>query len=384
MLPRGLGAQLVSAPPGRRLIVNVDSPSGRHILEVPEEARVDDLIPSLVEVCEGGSDPAGWSLAPLGEATLAGAQTLGERGLFPGAVLVLVAPGQPAQDESRANVPTTSDLMRRLTAARRPSMRIPDVDRMSDADYIRSLDAAIAAPRFGGSAVVAMMSAHAGAGTSTVTFLLATLMSTLRKDEVGAVDARTQSAALSHWMAPESGLSAYTYRSLLDPRLSPEMVRMALVQVGRGLAILPAPFDQISKPVATEAAWGRVIEHLRHLHNFVILDCGAGFQHAVGLAALDNADQIVLVSKATPVDLDRLGPTIESIRGRGRAVVVVANQATERARAKRSPEGIQQVTLAYEPVYAKRLKTRGFSWSDAPYSWQESIRELAAVLIGSG
>jgi MinD-like ATPase involved in chromosome partitioning or flagellar assembly len=374
----------VSQSPRRRLLVNVDSPSGRHILEVPEDARIDDLVPSLVEACEGGSDPAGWSLAPLGEAILAGGQTLGERGLFPGAVLVLVAPGQPAQDEPKSNVPSTSDLVRRFTVGRAPSARMSDVGRMSDADYIRSLDAAIAAPRFGGSTVVAVMSAHAGAGTSTITFLLASLMSTLRTDEVGAVDARSQSAALSHWMAPESGLSAYTYRSLMDPQLSPEVVRMALVKVGRGLAILPAPFDQITKPVATEAAWGRIIEHLRHLHNIVILDCGAGFQHPAGRAALDHADQIVLVSKAIPGDLERLGPTIQSIRDRGRTVMVVANQATERARAKRSAQGLQEVTVAYEPLHAKRLKTRGFSWSDAPYSWQESIRELAAILIGSG
>jgi hypothetical protein len=41
------------------------------------------------------------------------------------------------------------------------------------------------------------------------------------------------------------------------------------------------------------------------------------------------------------------------------------------------------VTLVDDPAAADRLKTRGFSWTHAPASWQESIRELAAVLIGS-
>jgi hypothetical protein len=41
------------------------------------------------------------------------------------------------------------------------------------------------------------------------------------------------------------------------------------------------------------------------------------------------------------------------------------------------------VTIAYEKAPALRLKTRGFSWRQAPASWQESVRELAATLAGS-
>lgn len=377
----------------RRLAVNVDSLSGRHWLELPEDARVDDLLPSLVEVCEGGSDPAGWSLVPLGEAPLAGERKLGECGLFPGAMLALVAPVQAENAAPGADFLPVSELALRIKAtlqsigpiarlARAPQ-RIHSIDRMSDAGYLRLLDDAIAAPRSGASTVVAVMSANAGAGTTTVTVMLATLLSSLRSDQVAAVDACPQSGALSHWMAPESGLSEGTYSSLFEGPPTPEQVQAALVNVGRGLAILPAPSDQRTKPAADELAWGRLIQHLRHLHNIVILDCGAGFQRPVSRAALAAADQVVLVSKSTPSDLERLGPTIESIRQRGRTVAVVANLASQRARTKRSAAGVQQVTLAYEPLPAQRIKTRGFAWSDAPYSWQESMRELAAVLVGS-
>jgi MinD-like ATPase involved in chromosome partitioning or flagellar assembly len=374
----------------RRLLVNVDSPSGRHILEVPEDARMEDLIPSVVEACERGSDPAGWRLAPMGEAPLEDWQTLAERGLFPGAVLELVAPDEPGQAASAPSVPSASDLARKLRAkvqsfapTGQPWTGMPNIERMGDADYLRLLDAAIVTPTFGASTVVAVMSAHSGTGTTTISVLLATLVCTLRSDEVGVVDARPQSGALSHWMAPESGLSRDTYDTLFDPQLLPEQVRKALVKIGPNLAILPAPSDHSGKPAADQAAWGRLIEHLRHLHHIVIIDCGAGFQHAVSRAVLEAADQVVLVSKSTPGDLDRLGPTIESIRGQGRTVVVVSNHANQRARSTRSASGIQQVTLAHEPQAAQRLKTRGFSWSDAPYSWQEAIRELAAVLVGT-
>jgi MinD-like ATPase involved in chromosome partitioning or flagellar assembly len=366
----------------RRLLVSVDSPSGRHTLAVPEDARIEDLMPSLVEVCEGSSDSRGWSLAPMGEAPLAGEETLGRRGLFPGAVLVLAAPLQPADAEPEAYVPSASDLAQRLKARLQPSTDTPDIDRMSDADYLRFLENAIVAPRSGASTVVAVISAHAGRGTTTVTVLLATLLSTLRNDQVVAVDACPQSGALSHWIAPESGLAADSYRSLFEATLTPEQVQAALVRVGRGLALLPAPTDQRLEPAADEQAWVRLIQHLRHLSNFVILDCGAGFRRASTRAALSAADQVVLVSKSAPGEAAP-GRIIESLRGQGRTVAIVANQASKRARATTSNVGVQQLSLAFEPQPARRLRTRGFSWTDAPSSWQESIRELAAVLVGS-
>jgi MinD-like ATPase involved in chromosome partitioning or flagellar assembly len=366
----------------RRLLVSVDSPSGRHTLEVSEDARVEDLVPSLVEVCEGSSDSRGWSLAPMGEAPLRGEQTLGQHGLFPGAVLVLAAPAQAVDAEPEAYVLSVFDLARQLKGRLRPSTHMPDVDRMSEAEYLRFLEDAIVMPRSGASTVVAVLSAHAGRGTTTVTALLATLLSSLRADQVVAVDACPQSGALSHWMAPEKGLASDAYRSLFEPRLTPEQVRGALVRVGRGLAILPAPTDQRAEPTADEDGWVRLIQHLRHLSNIVILDCGAGFSRTINRAALGAADQVVIVSKSTPGE-SVSSRTIESLRRQGRTVAVVANQASRRMRAMRSGDGVQQLTLAYEPQAAQRLKTRGFAWSDAPSSWQESIRELAAVLAGS-
>ena len=347
----------------------MDSPSGRHLLDLPEDARVDDLVPGLVEVCEGRTDPAGWSLTPLGEAPLPGERTLGESGLYPGAVLVLTAPARPVLPEPalKAAVPAEAG---------------PQIDRLNGKAYRRMLDGAITAPGLGGSMVVAVMSAHSGAGTTTVTALLATLLNTLRREQVVAVDACPQSGALSHWMAPENGALGAVYDSLLDPAATPDQVLAALVKLGPGLSILPAPSDQRSNREAGPADWGRLIEHLRHMHNFVIVDCGAGFQRAVSRAALASADVVVLVGRSNPGELDRLSPTIESIRARGRTVIVVANQSSQRARASRSG-GVQEVSLAHEPQPATRLKTRGFSWSDAPDSWQEPMRELAAALVGT-
>jgi MinD-like ATPase involved in chromosome partitioning or flagellar assembly len=366
---------------GSRLAVTVESPSGRRLLDVPLDARMADLVPSLVEACEGGADPAGWTIAPLGEASLAGERTLGDSGLYPGALLLLVPPAEPLTPEPA--LPSASELARRLKAGVRPVDAMPQIDRMNATEYRHMLDGAITASGLGPSLVVAVMSAHAGAGTTTVCALAATLLSGLRRDQVVVVDACPQSGALSHWMAPDSGLSAATYGSLLEPGSTPEQVHAALVGIGAALAILPAPSDHHLKSSNERQGWATLIEHLRHLHHIVIVDCGAGFQRPVSQAALATADVVVLVSRSAPGDLDRLRPAIDSIRARGRTALVVANQAAHRARATRSAGGVQQVTLAHEPQPAHRLKTRGFSWSEAPDSWQEAIRELAAALIGS-
>jgi len=351
-----------------RLRVDVESPSGRHPLEVPEDALVDDLVPSLVEVCEGRVDGLGWKLAAKGGAPLPGTRTLRECGIFAGAVLVLVEP-EPLEDAEPEQVRVPSPAA--------------DVDRAGDASYIRALDGAIVTPRLRASNVIAVISDHPGAGATTVTVLLATMLGALRDDQVAAVDANAQAGAMSHWMAPDSSMSKDVYASLFRPNVTPEQVRGALVGVAPRLSILPGP-DKPSSAIAPGAAsWGRLIEHLRHLHNIVILDCGAGLQRAVSRASIDAADQVVLVTTPQLAKLDETGSIAESIQARGKAVVVVANQAPSRARSMRSTDGVQQVTVTYDPHHAKRLRTRGFTWPGAPVSWQVSVRELAAVLVGS-
>jgi MinD-like ATPase involved in chromosome partitioning or flagellar assembly len=352
-------------------------------LAVPEESRVEDLLPAIVQACEGRIDASGWKLAPKGEAPLEGSRTIRECGLFPGAVLVLSAPdiepAMPAPDATSVG----SDLAGRLKARLRPAEPAAAIDRAGEAAYLRLLEDAIVAARAGASTVVAILSVHPGVGTTTVTALLATLLSGLRGDRIAVVDANPDSGALSHWMSPDSGASGAGHGSLFGAAVRPDQVQDALVIAAPGLWVLPASADQAGARTADAAAWSRLIQHLRHLHNTVIVDCGAGVQRAACQAALDAADQVVLVYKPQAGQPDGIAPTIATIRGRGPTVVVVANQARRRARMTQSPDGVQQVTIAYEKEPAVRLKTRGFSWRQAPASWQEGVRELAAVLAGS-
>jgi MinD-like ATPase involved in chromosome partitioning or flagellar assembly len=135
---------------------------------------------------------------------------------------------------------------------------------------------------------------------------------------------------------------------------------------------------------AEPAAWGRVIEHLRHLHHVVVIDCGAGLRREAVQAAIGAADQVVLVARAEASDRENVEPALALLRKLAKPVVVVRNESRRRERTRRSAAGIQRVTLTFEPASATQLKRRGFDWSEAPAAWNEGVRELAALLVASG
>jgi Mrp family chromosome partitioning ATPase len=338
------------------MLVTVAGPSGRHSLSVLPNARVGDLLPGIVEVCEGRADPQGWRLKPQGAEVLSDQESLSSAGLFSGAILELIEPDRLDAIPAESGAPI-GKWMRQLL--QRPE-REPQIQAMGEAEYKRFLEQAIASRDISRSMVVAVMSTHPGAGTTTIAALLATLLGRLRSDAVAVADANTDSPALSHWLAPDAP------RPELGGEPTPEQVRAALVDTSDRVLVLAAPTGEVD--------WARLIEHLRHLHKIVVLDCPAGFRKPASRAALATADLVVLVTR--PAHRVRELPA-------ARTLVVVENQSPQRSRAFRSTARTQVVKVVDEPGAAGRLKTRGFLWSQAPPSWQESIRELAAVMVGS-
>ncbi len=340
-----------------RIVVSVQSGSGSHLLDLPDDARLEDLLPGIVKACEGGQESTGWTLAPQGEPALRPEQTLGEVGLFAGAVMLL-APPPPVV----------------VTPASPPP---PRLESMSEAEYRRTLDRAIQAP--GGnaaraSAVIAIAADHPGAGATTVTALLAMLFTAVRDERVAVVDANPESGALSQWLVPDAALRPDVYRSLFQRDVTPAAVSGALVGAGPRLAVLPSGVEATTQRNEDSAAWTRLIEHLRRLHHLVLLDCGAGLRRPAVQACLAAADQVVLVTRrAEPGDL-----------GMSKPLVLVVNQAARRSRTNRSGLGVPQVTLTLDTRSAALLKRGGFAWSQTPGAWQEAVRELAALLVASG
>jgi Mrp family chromosome partitioning ATPase len=339
-----------------RLLVTVASPSGRRLLSLPNDAHVGDLLPSIVRACESGADAAGWRLKPQGAEVLSAEQSLADAGLFSGAVLELIEPEQREAASDESTVP----MAERLRAVLRPPEAETRIEAMGEAEYQRFLEQAIAGREISSSLVVAVISAHPGAGTTTIAALLAMLLGQLRADAVALADANPASGALSHWLAFDAP------RPHFGGEVTPQQVRAALVAIDNRAWVMPAPTGEVD--------WVRLIEHLRHLHKIVVLDCGAGFNKPASRAALTGADLVVMVTRAAN-RANEMPPA--------RTLVLVENQSPRRTRSFRSPAGTQVVRVVDEPAAADRLKTRGFLWTKAPPSWQESIRELAAALVGS-
>lgn len=341
---------------GLRLSVTVESPSGRTTVSVPQKAVVADLLPGLVKACEGRDDASGWLLSPLGEAPLDGTQSLAGAGLYSGAVLRLIPP-----PPSEAAPPPRA----------RPAPA-PRIDAMGEWDYRRTLDRAIAGGSQTGN-VIAVVGSQAGVGTTTVAALLATLLAELRPQRIACVDANPPSGALSQWLAPDTALPAGVYRSLFEQRVMPQTVEGALVSAGPRLSVLPGPLDP-TVGSGDAAAWKRVLEHLRRIRHAVVIDCGAGAQRDAVVAGLEFADHIVFVNKP---GADKAPPKSS------KPVVMVTNLSQRRTRMHRSG-GVPQITIPVDQHAAVLLKRRGFDWETAPNTWQEAVRELAAVLVAAG
>src|SRR5690242_42465 len=232
---------------------------------------------------------------------------------------------------------------------------------MNDAEYLQTLDAALAALGGPRSTVIAVAGAWPGAGATTVTTLLATALSALRAESVVAVDANPRSGALGHWLAPDGDLSSDVYRLLFSREVTPDLVSGALMTAGPRLTVLCAPLDPSLVRAAEDAHWARLIEHLRRLHHSVVVDCGTR-------RAADWADRVVLVN--------RFGQHPVALPGTRVATVTVTNNAPRRRRIQGA-----HITVTAEPAAAASMARRSFAWGDAPPAWQESVRELGAVLL---
>lgn len=338
-----------------RLVLTVESPSGRTVVSVPQQEPVNELLPGLVRACEGEIESRGWSLAPQGEPMIDGTRTFADLELYSGALLRLIPPPPPTQ----------------MAAAPPRPLPAPRIESMGEWDYLRTLDRAIAAGARHGSTVIAVTGAQVGAGATTVSVLLSTFLASMRPDRVVCVDANPQSGALSQWTVPDSAVPTPIYRALFGPSTAPDTVEGALVSVGARLWVLPAPLDTLAA-TSDGASWIRLIEHLRRLRNVVVLDCGAGTQRESVNAAIESADHIVFVTKPD---------TSPKVPAQGRKPVVwITNQSPRRGRMRRIGT-VPHVTIPIEQQAAAMLKRRGFNWTHAPTAWQEAVRELAAVLV---
>ena len=429
------------------MLVTIIGPAGRRDLSLPADAPVRELLPPLIEIAgssngDGAADPAAWTLSPGGGEPLAQDTTLEDGGVLAGQVLYLDRARPDGSPATRAAALTPDDnltpaertarsLPPRLSTTQRVGLALgaffgrggapvsapmksrPDpysnkrptpasltVERKPSAlerarwawrgsDYVDTLCNMIAAPRLRRCVTIAVVSPKGGVGKTTITALLGTLLSLLRRDRIVAVDTNPDYGSLGRVLAPDNRVYVDDLLDRLDqPNLTLTELDAQLGRAAHGLAVVPAPTDPERMARLDEAAYSKVVARIKEFVGVVLLDCGTGLQEPAARAAIAAADQLVLVTDEQPAAASLVAEAGAQLAKSGRPLTIVVNKMPTSGSmldvellGSHIPDARGLVVIPRELDAAARLAVGQFDWRDAPRGWQVSCAELAVNLI---
>jgi MinD-like ATPase involved in chromosome partitioning or flagellar assembly len=277
-----------------------------------------------------------------------------------------------------------------LTVSTAPSRADCARARWRALDHTGQLDARIAEPRLRHCATIAVVSPKGGVGKTTVTALLGTLFSLLRRDPTVAVDTNPDFGSLGRVLTPDQSWYVDDLARLVaeDDELSLTALDSQLGRAIHGLLVVPAPTDPARMAALDEDAYRRVIGRLKDFFSLILLDCGTGLQDPASAAAIAAADQVVLLTDAQPATASLVAHSAELLQQSGRPITVVVNRMPPKGArldldrlSRYLPAARGLVVIPDQVQAATRLAGGGFDWRDAPSGWQLAVRQLAVVLV---
>ncbi len=277
-----------------------------------------------------------------------------------------------------------------LTIEAAPSRLERAKARWRELDNLGRLDARIIEPRLLHCATIAVVSPKGGVGKTTVTALLGTLFSLLRRDPIVAVDTNPDFGSLGRVLTPEQSWFVDDLARLVleDDELSLTSLDSLLGRAVHGLLVVPAPTDPERMAGLDEDAYRRVITRLKDFFSLILLDCGTGLQDPALAAAIATADQVILLTDAQPATASLVAESTELLHQWGRPITVVVNRMPPKGAkldisrlSRYLPAARGLVVVPDDIAAATRLATGRFNWQDAPESWQFALRRLATVLV---
>jgi len=239
------------------------------------------------------------------------------------------------------------------------------------------------------SAVIAVVSPKGGVGKTTITGLLASLLAELRRDPVLALDANADFGNLAARLcSPERrGMSAPDLWAWSQGReVSPAALAQQLGQGPHGVRVLGSPGETAGMLAAADhGLYEGLFGWLGDFGGVIVADCGTGLLDPPTRAALEAADQIVLVTDSA-ADTARLVVEAGQHLASGRPCWLVANKVPRRGArvdldAVRSAlPGLAGSVVVPAVDLAENVLTPAFRWEVAPGPWRGPVRELAARL----
>jgi MinD-like ATPase involved in chromosome partitioning or flagellar assembly len=300
------------------------------------------------------------------------------------------AAAPPARPQGSRHAAATRLMPADLTLAMAPSRLDRARTRWRELDYIGRLDNVITEPRLLHCATIAVVSPKGGVGKTTVTALLGTLLSLLRRDPIVAVDTNPDFGSLGRVLTPDQNWYVDDLAQLVaeDDELSLTALDSHLGRAVHGLLVVPAPTDPARMAALDEESYGRVIARLKDFFSLILLDCGTGLQDPASAAAIAAADQVVLITDAQPATASLVAESTDLLRQWGRPITVVVNRMPAKdARldvhqlSRYLPAARGLVVVPDDVVAASRLAGGSFDWRDGPATWQLALRQLAIVLV---
>jgi MinD-like ATPase involved in chromosome partitioning or flagellar assembly len=142
---------------------------------------------------------------------------------------------------------------------------------------------------------------------------------------------------------------------------------------------------------ANFALYRQLIARLRDYAGIVLVDCGTGLLDPPVRAALQAADQIVLVTDSSATTARQVVAAAELLPP-GTPTWLVANKMPPKGStldlgqvvaAMPRINGVTVIRMPSGGQLAENVVTPHFAWSTAPVAWREPVRELAARLANN-
>ena len=260
-------------------------------------------------------------------------------------------------------------------------------------DYKRLLEAMVLLPAPPACQTIAVLSPKGGVGKTTITSLLSMQFNYVRQNQTVAVDANPDMSNLSAVLSPGRGvpvdeLVQRMKASIEQGQPMRGMEVLGLLGIGpHGVRVAPSTNDPKRALDRETFLW--LYENLKAYAEVMVLDCGTGLFDDPAQAAVQTADQLVVVVDGEPDTMQMVasGECQTLLRAFDGPIFLVVNKLTRRVRRRVNLGEFEQelsfaqgiVEVAYDEKAAANLSK--FRWDDAPpQDWAVRIRELAALL----
>ena len=238
-----------------------------------------------------------------------------------------------------------------------------------------------------------MISPKGGVGKTTISILLGELFSSLRDEEVIALDADVDYGSLGRVAPagappkPPDAQDTGIFDALAQGAVTFAEIDRTLWALPGGLRIVPSPREPAAMARADRETYARVIGNLQRLAGLLVIDCGTGVGQPGVQAAILASDQLIAITDATGATASLVVESMRLVERVGRPITVVCNRLRKGRQGADDllrldalfPRAVSLVGVPDDPEAERALRGE-FTWQTAPRALHQGVLELATVL----